>query len=129
MPVDPQPLVDAVYWLETSVLLEQTGAAGLVRNLSAVPASLLKNVGLGHIYLVQSKLLNSSEPQLFSYDFFVSGPQIGWPGKTKADWKLWCADQFALYWGAFVEHPDARRDPQFDAILETYKKATTKPTG
>lgn len=124
---DPQPLVDAIYWLETSVLLEQTGANGLERNLSAVPASLLKNAGLGHVHLIQNKMLNASMPLLFSFDFFQSGRTIGWPSK-KRDWKLWSADQFAIYWGAFIEMPDARSDPQYETIRSTYERATKKPT-
>lgn len=39
-----------------------------------------------------------------------------WP-PPGADWKLWSADRFAEYWGAFVELPAARLDPQFDVIL------------
>ena len=112
-----------MYWLETSALLEQTGPRGLERNLNSLPAALAKNTGLGHVYLLQNKVLDKDQPLTISYDFFQSAKVMGWPEPGK-DWKLWAAEQFAAYWGAFVEMPDARKDPQFETIKETWIKAT-----
>lgn len=47
MNVDPYPLINAIYWLETSMLLEKPNP----------PPMLLKNTGLAHVHLVQNKAL------------------------------------------------------------------------
>ena len=112
------------------MLLEQTGPNGLVRNLGPpIPASLLKNIGLGHVYLIQNKVLDPAVPIKFSFDFFMSAKQMGWPGsgKSSSDWRLWAAERFAEYWGAFVRHPDGVKDPQYETVRDTWRKATTKP--
>ncbi len=66
---DAQPLVDAVYWLESTFLVE--GAA--------CPSSLLKNLGLAHVHLVQNPLLAGKPLPAPSRDFFSTAQAMQWP--------------------------------------------------
>jgi hypothetical protein len=70
---DPAPLVYALYLIETAILFESP----------TVPSMLLKNAGLGHVHLVQNKLLKT-EPRLSEpeKDIFNSLDAIGWPNTT-----------------------------------------------
>lgn len=76
--VDAQPLVDAVYFLESSCALE---------GIEEAPTSLLKNVGLAHVHLIQNAILSKKENprrsinnlQLPSVDYFNSLEAIEWP--------------------------------------------------
>ena len=77
--VNAQPLVDAVYFLESSYNFEG----------EAAPTSLLKNVGLAHVHLIQNSLLSKKDDkhrsvnnlQLPSVDYFHSLDDIEWPYK------------------------------------------------
>ncbi|RYH19587.1 DUF2723 domain-containing protein [archaeon] len=71
---DAKALVDAVYWLETSLYLE----GGLANS----PSGLLKNAGLGHVHLVQNKALKESEPLPLPLDVHNSTEHIQWPTGT-----------------------------------------------
>ena len=70
--VDPSALLEAVYWLETSVILEEGDPM----------TSLLKNAGLSHLHLLQNKAVkqagNLPTPAL---DIFQSLGVIKWPSK------------------------------------------------
>lgn len=68
---DPLPLVEAMYWLETSIWMEggPTMAA----------SSLVKNAGLGHVHMVQNKQLSNEKPLPKPSDVHHSLQQIGWP--------------------------------------------------
>ena len=73
--VDPYPLINAVYWLESACTFEQEGPLVLPRNLRPsdeppppqlgmlknCPGALMKNAGLGHVHLVQNPLLSNPE--------------------------------------------------------------------
>lgn len=84
-----QPLVDAVYWLETAFAYEtqrhnQHKHSILDVNLEdlsplVAPASLLKNLGLAHVHLLQDSRLQLYEslPSM-SKDIFNSTTVIGW---------------------------------------------------
>ena len=83
---DIQPLIDAVYWLESSYYLE-------VEDGSRVPSSLLKNVGLAHVHLIQNPILaklvnpkriinNLPKP---SIDYFKTLDLIEWPYKDNEE--------------------------------------------
>lgn len=112
---DPQPLVEAVYWLETALLLETTA-----HTPGPAPAALLKNLGLGHLHLIQTKnpaLLSSLALPLPSVDHFKSVPRIQWPGEK---WKDWCSERWIFAWGGFLNHTDAKSDPQFGTIRKMY---------
>lgn len=66
-----QPLIDATYWLETAYLLDGPEVA---------PASLLKNMGLAHVHLLQNaKLKDANTLGLPTKDIFNSTTAIGWP--------------------------------------------------
>ncbi len=74
---DVQPLADALYWLESSYVLE--GAA-------RCPSSLLKNLGLAHVHLIQNPLLSArlagKKKVLLpapSQDWFQTLAAISWP--------------------------------------------------
>ena len=77
---DPRPLVDAVYWLESSLLLELGHFSGA--NMSYIPTPVLKNLGLAHVHLSQCKLLSSDKPLMPpSTDHFKTVNLMKWPAK------------------------------------------------
>jgi hypothetical protein len=39
-------------------------------------------------------------------------------------YKIWASNRFLFFWGEFIRHPDAKRDPQYSTILATYEAAT-----
>ncbi len=70
---DANPLVHAIYWLESALAME---------GLNHSATSLLKNVGLGHVHLVQNKLLSGIASGLLpapDHDIFGSLETIAWP--------------------------------------------------
>jgi hypothetical protein len=105
---DPQPLVDAVYWLENSVLLEQPN----------VPTALLKNVGLAHVHFVQSGNIGGGAMPEPSADLFGTTKAIGWPADKC---KEWAATRFMHYWGMFLQRGEAKEDPQYGTIKQMYE--------
>lgn len=66
----PQPLVDALYFIETAYYLEGNETS---------PTSLYKNLGLAHVHLVQNKLLSEDIIPQPTKDIFQSLEKIGWP--------------------------------------------------
>eukprot|EP00606_Chrysophyceae_sp_TOSAG23-5_P000375 GSChrysophyteH2.ASY1.ANO1.179.1 assembled CDS len=121
---DPAPLANAVYWLETALILEKLDSS------KKVPTSLYKNAGLGHLHLVQNALLDDKEPLPLDGDYFNTAEGIGWPTRARLDaslakqstfdWKKWSADKFMSHWGEFLSRPDARKDKQYDTIKGMY---------
>jgi hypothetical protein len=76
--VDYVPLVDAIYWLESYIVLEGN-------RTDSLPTSFLKNLGLAHVNLVQSKLLpNSKSVKIVpaSSDMHGSLSAINWPSSS-----------------------------------------------
>jgi hypothetical protein len=71
---DPQPLIDAIYWIETVYRLEGE---------ESTPTSLLKNGGLAHLHLVQNKVLavdyHDSHRLAPTKDIFHTLKAIDWP--------------------------------------------------
>jgi hypothetical protein len=39
-------------------------------------------------------------------------------------YKIWASNRFLFFWGEFIRHPHAKRDPQYSTILATYEAAT-----
>ena len=71
--VDAKPLVHAVYWLETAYMLDGKSCW----------SALLKNAGLGHVHLIQNKVLKSFKPP--KVDLFQSMERIQWPSSNAAE--------------------------------------------
>lgn len=71
--VDAKPLIHAVYWLETAYLLDGKNCG----------SALLKNAGLGHVHLIQNKVLKSFKPP--KVDLFHSLEGIQWPASSAAE--------------------------------------------
>jgi hypothetical protein len=67
---DVVPLIDATYYIESTYYLEGN---------ASTPSSLLKNLGLAHLHLVQNKILNDSILPKPSRDFFNTLEAIQWP--------------------------------------------------
>jgi hypothetical protein len=109
-----QPLIDAMYWIETAVLLDGE---------NNVMSSVLKNAGLAHIHLIQNPLLSShSSLPLPSNDVFNSVNILNWPVSANDSWKIWCSQKFLHYWGLFLERPDAQADIQYATIKNMHAK-------
>jgi hypothetical protein len=121
--VDNMPLINAVYWLESALLLENMGG-------NEPSSSLYKNAGLGHLHLVQNLKLDESQPLPLDGDWFNSAQAIGWPTGQKLDavpdfdWKKWSADKFMEHWGKFLSQPDAKMDHQYDTIKGMYDQVS-----
>ena len=129
-------MVNALYYLETAYYLE-----GPV----TTPTSLLKNLGLGHVHLIQNNLLNEEIIPLPAVDLFDSLNKINWPTTGRycqfmifysssiftilnsllhyfcVRWKEWSANRFTEYWGAFLKREDATLDPQYPTIKHLYE--------
>ena len=69
-------LIDAIYWLESAALLEELQLAINVNG--TIPTALLKNLGLGHLHLIQSKFLGAELPSP-SHDLHQTLYRIPWP--------------------------------------------------
>lgn len=107
-------LIEAVYFLESAVYLEKS------RN-NSVPTFLLKNLGLGHVHLIQSKEISDKNLKPPRSDHFNSLTRISWPSK---EWKSWSSDRFVYAWGSFLKRKDAKDDPQYNVMKNMYKQAT-----
>jgi len=44
---------------------------------------------------------------------------------SQNSFKLWASNRFLFFWGEFLRHPDAPRDPQHTAIKSMYETATS----
>ena len=144
---DPLPLIDAIYWLESAVALE----SHTLRKGDRVPYPLLKNTGLAHVHLIQSKLLRKileergDKALPLPNDVLNTASMIEWPGYlTDGSWagaplspqelenptyiatvyRDWSTSRFVKLWGRFIEDPDAKNDPQFLTIKTMYEAAT-----
>jgi hypothetical protein len=108
-------LVEAVYFLESAVFFE-------VSRNTTIPTFLLKNVGLGHLHLIQNKDLPANDLVLLKDPLNIRR-NISWP---VADWKRWSTDRFVYSWGTFLRRKDARSDSQYEVIKSMYRQATAK---
>jgi hypothetical protein len=105
--------LDAVYWQESSHLLEERS-----------PTSMLKNAGLGHLHIAQNKLIPSDGPMpMVTSDLFNTLDRMKWPTEKC---KEWSAERFRTLWGLFLDREDASADSQYPAILQMYETATKK---
>ncbi len=75
---DYQPLIAAIYFLESAIYLESVSNS--TRGLSA---GLLKNAGLAHVNLIQNKLVpsngNNGYPLPYGKDILFTSDKINWP--------------------------------------------------
>lgn len=144
---DPLPLIDAIYWLESAVILETR----TLKKGDKVPYPLLKNAGLAHVHLIQSKLLRKilddrgDRALPLPNDILSTATMIEWPGYLKdGSWagaplspqelenptyiasvyRDWSTSRFVKLWGRFIEDEDAKNDPQFPTIKTMYETAT-----
>ncbi len=133
---DPLPLVEAIYFLESCIYLERgvanTSTHSKISPYSSVndpnakiSALLLKNAGLGHVHLVQNKLLNDHDSESYEpiNDLFQTLDEINWP--ISGNIKKWSSDRFLVLWGSFLSHPDAKQDHQYETIKNIYEKAVS----
>ena len=116
--IDIMPLVDALYWLESSLLLERASPDPK----KPLSYSLLKNTGLAHVHLIQAKLIDSAAAlPLPVRDLFQTLKFMNWP---TSNFKMWSSDRFKLLWGEFLNHPDATQDKQYNMIKDLYNQVT-----
>jgi hypothetical protein len=113
---DPDSLIEAVYFIEYAAYLEMS------RN-NSVPTFVLKNLGLGHVHLIQNKAIPDDRLPPPKVDFFRILPALSWPAK---DWKTWSSDRFVSSWGQFLKRKDAKSDSQYKVIKSMYAQATGK---
>ncbi len=109
---DPTPLINSLYWLESSVIYESKIGERIV------PSALLKNCGLVHLHLVKSAKATFIEPPP---DVLQTLDIINWP-LNSSSWKTWSSERFLKYWGEFVKRDDAKLDSQFETIKAMYEK-------
>jgi hypothetical protein len=76
---DPTSLVESIYWLESTLLYE----GGLTN--SSASSSLLKNIGLAHVNLIQNKLIpqNTPLPAKPFGDVLGTLRDINWPTTSR----------------------------------------------
>lgn len=119
---DSLPLVDAVYWLESAIAMEEAAQPDFTKLMYI----LYKNSGLGHVHLVQNKLLGEQVLPPPAHDHFRTLDTMGWPlaGGSQGNWKKWSTDRFTYTWGRFLEHPHGKQDPQYEVIRGMYVQAT-----
>lgn len=142
---DYKPLVSAVYFLESAIAYENNTILSGNSTGNGPSTSLLKNAGLGHVNLIQNKLISNggglSLPM--KKDILLTSKLINWPSQRYYNsssssssysyfinfyfsWKLWCTERFVVTWGEFLKRPDAKRDPQYETIKKMYQTATSK---
>ena len=123
----PQALVDAVYWLETTIYYEMKVHSPPLH----VPIGLLKNLGLAHANLVQCRALSGAKTlPLPSYDVFKSTMEISWPSTINGmkTWQEWSTNRFLYAWGAFLQEENAKQDPQYGTIKKMFETVNTAST-
>jgi hypothetical protein len=103
------------------------------------PTSLLKNTGLAHVHLMKNMILSkgpdgvgSSTTQAkflpsIDRDVFGTLEEIKWPSSSKYmvdpdkdTYIQWSSARFLYCWGEFINRQDARQDPQYAVIKQTY---------
>jgi hypothetical protein len=114
---NPNPLIYAVYLLETAISFE-------INARSDPSPALLKNAGLGHIHMVQNKKLPSDKLPFPAYDLFGSLKVMEWPAPEDTEWKKWSSEKFIVYWGEFLARPEAKNDHQYEMIKGLHAQAS-----
>jgi hypothetical protein len=62
---------------------------------------MLKNAGLGHLHIVQNKLIPSDGPMpTVTIDLFNTLDRMNWPTEKC---KEWSAERFRTLWGMFLD--------------------------
>ena len=114
-PEDPIPLINAQYWLESAMILEED-------RFGRIPTTLLKNTGLGYVHFVQNKNIPDAFPKPLTDTFStISSGRLKWP---KEDPKSWASIRFSHTWGEFLTRPDAKQDNQYTTMKTMYFQAT-----
>jgi hypothetical protein len=116
---DPRPLIESVYLVESAVYMEGESEA---------PTSLLKNLGLAHVHLIQNKVLTGDDSIQPKDDYLRLLEKISWP-ENGVKWKDWSANRFQHAWGLFLQRKDAAQDPQYTTIKNLYEKVTQAAAG
>lgn len=112
---DPIPLINAQYWLESAMILEED-------RFGKVPTTMLKNTGLGYVHFVQNKLIPDPFPKPLTDTFItIQSGRLYWP---KEDPKSWASVRFSQTWGEFLTRPDAKDDSQYPTMKNMYYQAT-----
>ena len=119
---DADPIISAVYWLESAIALE-------IGSGHKPSSPLLKNAGLGHLHLIQNSKLSTEILLPIPNDTFNTLGTINWPtlnDNPEQDWKKWCSDRFMTLWGEFLRRPDAKKDNQYSALKRMFDEVVAK---
>jgi hypothetical protein len=91
---------------------------------SPAAASLLKNLGIAYMNMVRSATVMRLEnlPRLPNGG---SSDLLPW-GLNGSSWKDRASSRFLEMWGSFLQHPDAKDDPDYGRISEIYNLISSK---
>eukprot|EP01038_Epipyxis_sp_PR26KG_P006208 gene6208-8552_t len=112
---DVLPLIEAVYWLESSYYMMIVDNDDISQYYNV-----LKNAGLAHANLVKSNLLSHEQrlprPKV---DFFNTIEAIEWPEDSK--WLEWSMKRLLFHWGTFLKYSNLdSTNPEYLNIKRMY---------
>lgn len=116
-PLILRSIVEAVAWMEI----------GRIQSIDIPSSGLLKNLGLGYMYMVRSKI--SEFPSDFDLPFksIVDDENLmrfhgSWyDASGDVHWKTWASIRWKYYWESFLNHSDSKSDPSYNQVKTIYE--------
>jgi hypothetical protein len=116
-PIILRSLVEAIAWMEI----------GRIQSTDIPSSATLKNLGLGYMYMVRSKVREFPSdiaiPFISIVDdgILVRFHKIWYDTSVEADWKTWASLHWKYYWGSFLNHTDSKSDPSYNQVKSIYE--------
>lgn len=119
-----QCIVEAIAWLEI----------GRINSDIPTSSSMLKNLGLGYMYMVRSKVrifpkIRIPFKTIIEHQSNILFENIWYNDTRRDDWKTWASLRWKDCWNDFLNHEDAKYDEsyfQVKTIFETVTNMTVR---
>jgi hypothetical protein len=99
---------------------------GRIQRTDVPSSATLKNLGLGYMYMVRSKVHEFPSDIAIPFISIVDDGSLSrfnkiWYDKSvEADWKTWASLHWKYYWGSFLNHTDSKSDPSYNQVKSIY---------
>lgn len=116
-PLILRSIVEATAWIEI----------GRIQSIDTPTSALLKNLGIGYMYMVRSKLnefpsdLDLPFKSILGEGNLTHFHEIWYDASDDMDWKTWASLRWKFYWGNFLNHSDSKSDPSYNQVKTIYE--------